>query len=46
MDNNFIWIIAGTSTVIALSVFHYYTYYTEGKCTNVKRKNNNIIQEV
>ena len=46
MDNYIIWIIAGTSTVFALSIFHYYTYHTDGKCTIVERENNNRIQTV
>ena len=46
MDNYIIWIIAGTSTVFALSIFHYYTYHTQGTYTIVERENNNRIQTV
>ena len=46
MDNYIIWIIAATSTVFALSIFHYYTYCKGGKCKNGERENNNIVRMV
>jgi hypothetical protein len=43
MEEYIIWIIAFTITVVALIIFHYYTYKSGGSCKNEEDKRETII---